>query len=327
MRLLVITGYGKRLSVEGKVFKIEDRNKSSSKVNPADIESIVIESSGVSITSAAIELASMAGIPIFIIRGRGSPTVISPIYSVKTAETRRKQYSATTGKSGCTLAKSLVRSKISNQAECLRNLNRYFNDEDVRKEVEKLRENSKRAQELQCSENWSSQLRQIESSAARAYWGSLAVFLPESIGFDGRDVDSGDAFNCSLNYIYALLYSECFKKLSIAGLDPYGGIYHVDKAGRMSLVYDFSDPVKPFLDYSLTKERQLLLNIKVSDGVLDEDARKNIILLYDGARKSKVRIYDKTSVTFQEALTSFAFNLAESFRKSEEARMDMSMKW
>ncbi|PNV80928.1 MAG: CRISPR-associated endonuclease Cas1, partial [Fervidicoccus sp.] len=125
----------------------------------------------------------------------------------KPAETRRKQYSATTGKSGCTLAKSLVRSKISNQAECLRNLNRYFNDEDVRKEVEKLRENSKRVQELQCSENWSSQLRQIESSAARAYWGSLAVFLPESIGFDGRDVDSGDAFNCSLNYIYALLYS------------------------------------------------------------------------------------------------------------------------
>ncbi|MGC8564756.1 MAG: CRISPR-associated endonuclease Cas1 [Fervidicoccaceae archaeon] len=220
MRLLVITGYGKRLSVEGKVFKVEDRNKSSSKVNPADIESIVIESSGVSITSAAIELASMAGIPIFIIRGRGSPTVISPIYSVKTAETRRKQYSATTGKSGCTLAKSLVRSKISNQAECLRNLNRYFNDEDVRKEVEKLRENSKRVQELQCSENWSSQLRQIESSAARAYWGSLAVFLPESIGFDGRDVDSGDAFNCSLNYIYALLYSSGGESLEAS---PHGG--------------------------------------------------------------------------------------------------------
>ncbi|PNV80926.1 MAG: hypothetical protein C0179_04920 [Fervidicoccus sp.] len=88
LRLLVITGYGKRLSVEGKVFKVEDRNKSSSKVNPADIESIVIESSGVSITSAAIELASMAGIPIFIIRGRGSPTVISPIYSVKRSPLR-----------------------------------------------------------------------------------------------------------------------------------------------------------------------------------------------------------------------------------------------
>ncbi|MBE9390815.1 hypothetical protein IOK49_01780 [Fervidicoccus fontis] len=56
MRLLVITGYGKRLSVEEKVFKVEDRNKSSLKVNPADMNlPDRIESPAVILTSSPIQ--------------------------------------------------------------------------------------------------------------------------------------------------------------------------------------------------------------------------------------------------------------------------------
>ena len=54
--------------------------------------------------------------------------------------------------------------------------------------------------------------------------------------------------NALLNYGYALLESEMRIALVAAGLDPEVGFLHVNRPGRLSLVYDAMEPLRPVVD-------------------------------------------------------------------------------
>jgi CRISPR-associated protein Cas1 len=328
LRTLVITGYGKRLHVDKAMFKVSGRNGEAISVNPMDIDTIVIDSSGVSISSSAIELAASAGIHIFILKGTRIPILISPVYSVMLPEVRKKQYMASESEIGCALAKALVFSKISNQSRALKRLGAYSPESGRKlKDLSKLSSFSKNVTEISCSENWKDKLRVQEAEAARSYWGTVALFLDESIKFEGRDPEGSDPFNASLNYIYALLYGESFRRLSIAGLDPFAGIFHEDRAGRKSLVYDFSDPLKPYLDYRLAKEQKTIASFELKDDLLSEEERKRLIMIYDSIRKSKVRARAEQPVAFSDAISSLSFSLAKAIRINDFPLNMMELDW
>ncbi|RME95204.1 MAG: CRISPR-associated endonuclease Cas1, partial [Bacteroidetes bacterium] len=57
-----------------------------------------------------------------------------------------------------------------------------------------------------------------------------------------------DAFNAFLNYGYGVLYSRVEKALMIAGLDPYLGFMHRDDYNQRSMVYDFIEPYRVWID-------------------------------------------------------------------------------
>jgi Uncharacterized protein predicted to be involved in DNA repair len=119
----------------------------------------------------------------------------------------------------------------------------------------------------------------VEAQAANKYWDAIAVFLPQNLGFHGRNPDSVDSMNVALNYGYGILYSAAEKYLLMAGLDPYLGVLHSLKSGKPSLVFDFVEPFRP-----IAVDKPLVmgidgLGIKLINGLLDYDSRRVIAKL------------------------------------------------
>ena len=112
----------------------------------------------------------------------------------------------------------------------------------------------------------------------------------------------------------------------IAGLDPYAGIFHTDKSGRMSLVYDFTDPFKPLVDYHLS--RQLLKNTEIilEDCMLTQESKKKLLWIFNSMLHKKVKSMLNDYFSFDEALSSFSHRLAKMFRDSRVSML-FYLKW
>jgi CRISPR-associated endonuclease Cas1 len=115
-------------------------------------------------------------------------------------------------------------------------------------------------------------IREIESHAAVAYWSAWRA-LP--MNFPRKDEqripDHWRTFgtraspltrsprlavnppNAVLNYLYAVLESECRLALAALGLDPGMGVLHVDIPARDSLALDLMEAVRPEVDDFLLK--------------------------------------------------------------------------
>ena len=51
-----------------------------------------------------------------------------------------------------------------------------------------------------------------------------------------------------MNVGYNLLSAQVWKNVLRFGLDPFMGYLHVERSGRMSLVYDLVEPFRPMVD-------------------------------------------------------------------------------
>lgn len=97
-------------------------------------------------------------------------------------------------------------------------------------------------------------LRAWEGSSGRAYFQILARAIPKKHRFEGRSMrPARDAFNAFLNYGYGMLYGKVEKALMIAGLDPYVGFLHRDDYNQTSMVFDFIEPYRPWVDEAVFK--------------------------------------------------------------------------
>ena len=115
-------------------------------------------------------------------------------------------------------------------------------------------------------------IREIESHAAVAYWSAWRA-LP--MNFPRKDEQripdhwrtfgtraspltrsprlAVNPLNAVLNYLYAVLESECRLALAALGLDPGMGVLHVDIPARDSLALDLMEAVRPEVDDFLLK--------------------------------------------------------------------------
>jgi CRISPR-associated endonuclease Cas1 len=110
-------------------------------------------------------------------------------------------------------------------------------------------------------------IRVLEAQAAYAYWSgwrNLAVNFPtkdlkrvpehwRSFGtrispLTGSPRLSVNPPNAMLNYLYAVLESECRLAAAALGLDPGLGFMHVDSRQRDSLPCDLMEPIRPQID-------------------------------------------------------------------------------
>lgn len=89
-----------------------------------------------------------------------------------------------------------------------------------------------------------------EGRAAALYWQQIKALLPADVSFPKRVTrDATDPVNRCLNYVYGLLYSEVWRAVLKAGLDPYCGIIHGAKRDQGSLVFDLIEEFRaPFAD-------------------------------------------------------------------------------
>ncbi len=64
---------------------------------------------------------------------------------------------------------------------------------------------------------------------------------------------SDNGINSALNYGYKILMSAISRTISKYGLNNYLGIFHIGKTNPFNLACDFLEPLRPLVDYWVTK--------------------------------------------------------------------------
>jgi CRISPR-associated endonuclease Cas1 subtype II len=133
----------------------------------------------------------------------------------------------------------IIKSKISNQSEVLKylNKNRYEELEQISSRVQLFDKNNDEAQ------------------AARLYWKSL--FSNPNFR---REKGSEDIINSMLNYSYAILRATMARSITASGFLPVFGIWHKNRYNAFNLVDDLIEPFRPLCDIFV----KILLNTKYS---------------------------------------------------------------
>ena len=293
-RVLVVSARGARLRVHRGAIVVEvfdGGSRSRTTVPVADVDRVVIVTSQVSVTSAAVRRLARLGIDLLFLDARGNPVLtLNPPWISRTSETRLAQYRAATDPSTrLGVARSIIYGKIVNQARHLESIALEEDEAWLRGEAAALEEQAGLALRADSIER----LRVVEAHAARRYWGALAALLPPDTGFPGRDPEHPDPMNTILNYLYALLYAWTHRYLVMYGLDPYVGFIHADRSGRPTLVYDYSElfraPAVDRLAYRLLKSGWRP-RTDPETGLMDAETRAELVKEYTRwVRERRVR--------------------------------------
>jgi CRISPR-associated protein Cas1 len=281
---LFISGFGLFVGKKSERVVVKQGKSVCAQVPFLRLQEIIIGSRGVSVSSDLVEELCERGIRIAFLNTGGKPFALltSPMLTA-TVETRRAQLEACSNKRGAALCRWIVAGKLHNQEKLMR----YF---------AKSREGERRA----ALENAAASLRKLRRAAlaatganpvevraelmglegvgGRLYWQSIGNVLPEELGFSGRTHQGAtDPVNAALNYGYGILMSHVWGAIMNAGLEPFAGFLHVDRAGRPSLVLDLMEEFRqPVVDRAilgwLNKGGQIVLQ----KGQLDAGSRENI---------------------------------------------------
>ncbi len=296
MKVLLVTKHGSYITVKKGMFVVKNKDNTKVEVSPAEVDELIVISSAV-ISAKAIQLAVSHGIDVFFITSR--ETVwgkVLPSVTTMTVATRKAQYEAVVKGKGEEYGKEIISAKINNQASHLRYWSR-----------------------LGYSTSYKVLEGYNEATAARLYWQDLALILPKDVKFSGRDPEARDQFNSSLNYAYAILYHRVLKYLTLVGLDPYLGFVHKDRPGNESLVYDFSEMFKPYVDFALVRAFREGFRVSNNGGLLDLESRSKLATLVINALEEKVKEEGETGAkTLNQAIKSHAVRLANSIREGRK---------
>lgn len=230
-----------------------------------DLELLVIVGSRVRISSGVLLMLSEANIPV-LIHSRVANTYLLNPFNVRIAEVRRRLYRIADDP---IWRISVGRGFIVGKIKGMINVARYFaykereRGVDVTHLLDTLTDYSKEFEAgIATTISTADKLRQIEAIWSKKLWEVLAGFVPRDYGFTGRDPRGRDPINSAINYGYAIIYTLCTHALIAAGLDPYTGIIHTERAGKASLTYDFSEMFKPVIIHAtLTTSRTSKLEL------------------------------------------------------------------
>jgi len=292
MKSLIINGYGVKISYKKGVLVIS-KGKESSKYSLADIDKVVLVTSGISITTKAIRALIDSGIDLIIMDSKGMPTAMvhHPFIS-RTVETRRAQYKAFNDYKAVVVVKVIAVSKILNQAGLLKRLSRSVGTSNLRDDIKLIKSYADEVMSIDGDnvKEVRPEVMKLEAAAARIYWSAYAYLLPKDLGFNGRDQDGVDVVNKSLNYGYGILYSECWKATVLAGLDPYAGFLHSDRSGKPVLVFDIVEVFRAAaIDYPLLKAFRRGWRPNVDEGLLSSESRVELIKLVNESLSTRFK--------------------------------------
>jgi len=217
---------------------------------------IVIGSDGF-VSLAALRWLADQNAAFLMLERDGSVLAVSGPVGPSDARLRRTQALARQTEASLEIARELIRQKLAGQEQIARD---RLTDEAVAETIAAARANLGHADTIEM-------IRSLEAQAASAYWSawrSVRITFPKA---DARRVPNHwNAFgtrksplsgsprlaanpaNAILNYLYAVLESECRLAAVALGLDPGIGFLHVDTDSRDSLACDLMEAVRPHID-------------------------------------------------------------------------------
>jgi len=250
---VVLNTYGTYLTKENDTFVVLHKD-GKQRLDPEKIRSISL-SKGAQISSDAALLAIQNQIDVFFVDKGGEPA--GRIWSNKygsVSTIRRNQLDFTFSKLAVQWIKETLIHKLDNQVALMLSFmphNEILKNKQntaIRK-ITDYKTKIEKADGMVVSDIASS-LRGWEGAASKAYFGTIAIFLPEGYIVNGRSQHPAtDIFNCLLNYGYGILYGKIEGALIKAGIDPYVGVMHRDDYNRPVLVFDVIEEFRVWIDY------------------------------------------------------------------------------
>ena len=270
MKHLVICDYGTFLGLNS--HRLVVKQDGESKHYPLNrLCTVSVAKRGVSLSSDLIEAFSSRGIKLFFLdfRGVAHSAILGQsqhgVVAVRTAQMTFCQ------RDPLPLSRKIVIGKIKNQRAVLNHLGKYHQHPALRSAAEELLLNVDKAGKTRDMET----LLGFEGASANAYFQSLREARLFSSSFRRREGrGSREINNAMLNLGYAVLSSYILNAIVNAGLEPYLGIMHGRRPGKMALVLDVMEEYRAWVvDRAIVKLRSR------SEGreTLDIDLRKALI--------------------------------------------------
>ncbi len=289
MKHLVVSEYGQYLSQRGERLLIKHDSQDIAEFSLNKLHTITVAKQGVSVSSNLIQSCVLHGIRLFFLDNLGNCTAcVSGMQSNAIGRIRRNQVVfLEDAVETSSLASRIVFGKIRNQRAVLLYFGKYIKQSDserwqvISDAVRSLESLSNSVLEAgKAAEDVRKQLLGLEGSSANIYWKALidTKLLPNNfITRVGRGAN--DITNMALNYGYAILASRIWNAILVAGLEPYLGIYHVERPGKPSLVLDLMEEYRAWcVDRAIIKNRAILtdqqeLTPAVKKVIIDEVLR------------------------------------------------------
>jgi len=338
---LVVDGFGKFIGRKGETIVVKEDGKIVQRLQPSQLEQVIISGKG-SVSTDALELLASHGVDVLIVSFRGEVLARLSPPEMRTVSTRREQYEAYKDERGVQIAKEVIKSKLRNQASFLASLAKRRVETDRTLADELYASSLALTQKAEAVEKVSGRrvdevretIMGIEGEGASIYWGVLAKTLEQGWGFPGRTGRyAEDPINALLNYGYGILLGECLRAIHYAGLDPYGGFLHADRPGKPSLALDLMEEFRAQLVDRVvfglaTKKALSPSDFEVLDGVcrLKDQARREVLEKLLEKLESEVR-YKEMKLRFSDLILYQARQLAKFLRGEIKAYEGFWLRW
>lgn len=322
-KTLIIADYGAFLSAKQGIFVIKRKNEKK-EIPAIELDSIVFQVKGSSLSVAALKLANDFNIDVTFMDGNKMIGRFLPYQYGTLMKSWLNQLKAFK-KRRLDLAKKFVYAKIYNQRRVLMEYHRRFvvsgKEIDLRYEYYLL---EKRIEEVdKCKDI--KELLAVESHAAKTYWQAVASIIPKELGFEHRYTKSNpppsneyDAFNFALNIGYACLRKEVWRSIFLVGLNPYLGFYHIPRGTRPSLVLDLMEEFR-----AISVDRPLISLAKNKPEIIIKAKQNNEI---KEIFAYVLKYMKESNPSHIDLILSQARKLASAIREGNEYRPYLS-KW
>lgn len=296
---LYINTRGSYLHIKDEMFEIripsEEKSKDYTRHHFAahKVRTIIMHRAA-ALSTDAVMLALQFNIDILFVEYDGHPA--GRVWHSKhgsTTKIRKKQLEASLNQLATEFVKKWIATKLNRQIDLLKNLAKHREParETILENIEYIEGFRLKLLDLEADniQTVDGTIRGWEGSAGRAYFGTLSQLMPKRYEFNGRSFrPAKDAFNAILNYAYGILYGKVEKALIIAGIDPFVGFLHRDDYNQKSMVFDFIEPFRPWVDEVAFK---LFSGKHVNDSFFAEIT--NGVKLTDEGKPILIQAYNK----------------------------------
>ena len=270
MKHLVICDYGTFLGLDN--HRLAVRHDKEVKHYPLNrLNTVSIAKLGVSFSSDLIKAFSSRGIKLFFLDFRGVAhsailgesqhgVVAVRIAQMKFAESQERTIP---------LAKKIVGAKIKNQRAVLNYLHKYHKNNELASTSEQLSLNVAKVGKAKDIET----ILGFEGASASIYFQVLKQAKLFSASFEKREGrGSREINNSMLNLGYAVLSSYILNAIINSGLEPYLGVLHSNRPGKMALVLDIMEEYRAWVvDRAVIKLRAKIAQKEKLDLSLKKD--------------------------------------------------------
>ena len=264
MQHLTLTEYGQFIGIRSECLTVkEDGTMKEYPLNR--LKSIQVAKRGVSFSSDVIIACAHRGIKFFLSDFKNETVAcLAGTQQHAVVRVRQKQFAYIESAAVPQLAANVIYAKVRNQRATLLYFKKYHQDKvhSINITAEQLKNIAQqiKVKKWQNFARWADILLGMEGQAANQYWQCLAKNRLLGEGFQNRvGRQAQDISNKALNYGYAILTSYIWNALLNAGLEPYAGFFHTQRAGKPSLVLDMMEEYRAWVvDRTIIKHRSML---------------------------------------------------------------------